>query len=312
MHHRSQKITYGAMMMAIFTTMLVGAFYIPLIGIMIMLFIPLPIILYRLRYDRSSTVFVIFAGTLLTLLIGGYPVVPFAIMFGLLGFLIAESLQLGKSKVYTFMASALFFIIIGMIFYVVAALLLDYNAVNELYRMLGEAREDLTAFFEASGMSQKLYEDVIETAFVFYRSAVPAMFIIGVFVFTYMMVIPNFEILKRLGHPVPRFAPFRTMKLPVILIFIYGLTIILPYITDMKPDSSLYLMYINATVILRVLLLLQGLSLLFYIMHRVKAHWVLTFFITLLVIPFSPIFTLLGILDIGMNVRSFIEKDNRK
>lgn len=312
MQHQSQKITYGAMMMAFFTIMLVGVFYMPLLGIVIMLFIPLPIILFRLRYDRSSTVFVIFAGTMLTLLIGGVPVIPFAVVFGLLGFLIAESLHWGKSKIYTFMASALFFIIIGVAFYVVGALLLDFNIVDELYTMLENTQRELTAFFEMAGMAPELYESVIETAFVFYRSAVPAMFILGVFTFTYMMVIPNFEVLRRLGHKVPRFAPFRTLKLPVILIFIYGLTIILPYMTDMKQDSSLYLMYINATVILRMLLLIQGLSLIFYIMHKMKAHWIFTFFTTLLALVFSPITTLLGILDIGMNVRSFIEKDTRK
>ncbi|WOV87549.1 DUF2232 domain-containing protein [Sporosarcina oncorhynchi] len=312
MQHQSQKITYGAMMMAFFTVLLVGAFYIPLLGIIIMLLIPLPIILYRLRYDRSSTVFVILAGTLLTLLIGGVPVIPFAFVFGLLGFLIAESLQLGKSKIYTFMASALFFIIIGMVFYVVGVFLFDFNIVNELFDILENTRAELITYFEAAGMAPQLYEGVIENAFVFYRSAVPAIFILGVFVFTYMMVIPNFEVLRRLGHNVPRFSPFRTLKLPVILIFVYGVTILLPYITDLKPESSLYLMYINATVILRTLLLIQGLSLIFYIMHRMKAHWVLTFFTTLLAIAFSPITTLLGILDIGMNVRSFIEKDNRK
>lgn len=312
MQDQSQKITYGAMMVAFFTILLAGSFFIPLIGVILMPFIPLPIIVYRLRYDRGSTVFVVIVGNLLPLLIGGLTLLPISALFGLLGFLIAESVLLGKSKLYTFMASGLFFIIIGMLFYVISAFFFEFNIVDELFHMMNETKKQFVASFEATGMQPKLYEGVVESAFLFYRSAIPAIFIISVFVFTFIMVIPNFELLRRLGHDVPKFPPFREMKLPVITIFIYGLLVLLPFMMDMEPGDSSYLLYINGTLILRTLLLLQGLALVYYVMHKMKLRWYVTFFSTVLALAFSPITTLLGIIDIGINIRALIGKDNLK
>lgn len=312
MQHHSQKLVFGAMMVALFTILLAGAFYIPLIGFVILPFIPLPIILYRLRYDRSSTIFVVFSGSLLTLLVGGLYVSPLAVLFGLLGFLIAESILFGKSKLYTFMASGIFFIAIGMLVYVIGAFFFNFNAVDLLFTSMDESKRQLLESFEATGMQPKLYESIVESAFVYYQSAIPAMFILSVYIFTFIIVIPNFEVLKRLGHDVPKFSPFREMKLPLITIFIYGLLIVLPFMMDMRPDSSAYLLYVNATILIRTLLALQGFALILYIMHTLKLPKVVTFFSVLLAFLFNPITTLLGILDIGMNIRALIGKDNLK
>lgn len=299
-------------MLALFTILLAGAFYIPFLGSIIMIFIPLPIILYRLRYDRSSTIIVAIAGTILSLIVGGILLVPFAVMFGVLGFLIAESVMLGKSKLYTFMASGLFFIGAGALIYLIAALFFEFNAIDSLMAMLKETETQFKASLESLGALPESYEKIVDEAFMMYRSAIPAVFILSVYVFTFIMVIPNFEVLRRLGHQVPAFPPFREMRLPVITIFIYGLIIILPWMMELKPESSAYLLYVNATIILRFLLLLQGLALIHYFMYKMKLPTVVTVFSTIFALLFSPITTLLGILDIGVNIRAWIGKDNLK
>jgi len=312
MQDQSRKITYGAMMLALFTILLAGTLYIPFLGSIIVIFIPLPIILYRLRYDRNSTIFVAVGGILLSLIVGGILTVPFAIMFVLLGFLIAESLLLGKSKLYIFMASGLFFIIIGALAYLIAALIFEINAVDSLMAMLKEAETQFKASLASMSALPESYEKIVEEAFTMYRSAIPAIFVLWVYLFAFIMVIPNFEVLRRLGYAVPAFPPFREMKLPVITIFIYGFIILLPYIMDLSPESSAYLLYVNATVILRVLLLLQGLSLIQYFIYKMKLPTVATVFATIFALLFSPITTLLGIFDIGVNIRAWIGKDNLK
>jgi uncharacterized protein YybS (DUF2232 family) len=312
MQDQSRKITYGAMMLALFTILLAGALYIPLLKSIILIFIPLPIILYRLRYDRNSTIFVAVGGILLSLIVGGILLVPFAVMFVLLGFLIAESVLFGKSKLYTFMASGLFFIVVGALVYLIGVLVFEINAIDSLMAMLKETEAQFKASLANLAALPESYEKIVEEAFTMYRSAIPALFILWVYLFAFIMIIPNFEILRRLGHPVPAFPPFREMKLPVITIFIYGLIILLPYITDMRPESSTYLLYVNATIILRVLLLLQGLALVQYFMYKMKLPTVATVFATIFALLFSPITTLLGILDIGVNIRAWIRKDNLK
>lgn len=312
MQDQSQKITYGAMMLALFTILLAGALYIPFLGSIIMLFIPLPIILYRLRYDRSSTILIAVAGIILSLIVGGILLVPFALIYSVLAFLIAESVLLGKSKLYTFMATGIFFIVTGALVYLIVALFFEINAIDSLMAMLKSAEAQFKASLESLGAVPEGYEAIVGEAFAMYRSAVPAMFILSVYVFTFIMVIPNFEMLRRLGHDVPKFPPFREMRLPVITIFIYGLIIILPWMMEMKPESSAYLLYVNATIILRFLLLLQGVALVHYFMYKMKLPSVVTVLSTIFALLFSPITTLLGILDIGVNIRAWIGKDNLK
>ncbi|WP_252504958.1 YybS family protein [Sporosarcina sp. Marseille-Q4943] len=312
MQDQSQKITYGAMMLALFTILLAGAAYVPFLGSIIMIFIPLPIILYRLRYDRSSTIFVVIGGSILSLIVGGILLMPFALMFGVLAFLVAESVLLGKSKLYTFMATGLFFIVTGALVYLIAAIVFEVNAIDSLMTMLKEAETQFKASLESLGALPGNYEMIVEEAFTMYRSAIPAMFILAVYGFTFIMVIPNFEMLRRLGHQVPTFPPFREMRLPVITIFIYGLIILLPWMMDLKPESSAYLLYVNATIILRFLLLLQGLALIHYFMYKMKVPAIVTVLSTIFALLFSPITTLLGILDIGVNIRAWIGKDNLK
>lgn len=312
MQDQSQKLTYGAMMIALFTIFLAGTVYIPILGSIMMIFIPLPIILYRLRYERSSTFFVIIAGSIFSLIVGGILLVPFALIFGLLGFIIAESVLLGKSKLYTFMATGLFLIVTGVLLYLIFALFFGINAIDSLMMMLKESETQFKASLENFGALPQSYDAIVEETFSMYRSGIPAGFILSVYILTFIMVIPNFEVLRRLGHQVPKFPPFREMKLPVITIFIYGLIILLPYMMDMKPESSAYLLYVNAMVILRVLLLLQGLALIHYFMHKMKMPAVVTVLSTIFALLFSPITTLLGILDIGVNIRAWIGKDNSK
>ena len=151
MQDQSQKITYGAMMLALFTIFLAGALYIPILGSIILLFIPLPIILYRLKFERSSTVFVVIAGSILSLIVGGIWLVPFALIFGILGFLIAESVLLGKSKLYTFMASGLFFIVTGVLLYLLFALFFGINAIDSLMTMMKESETQFKASLESLG-----------------------------------------------------------------------------------------------------------------------------------------------------------------
>ncbi|WP_339252682.1 DUF2232 domain-containing protein [Sporosarcina sp. FSL W8-0480] len=312
MQDHSKKIKYGAMMLASFILLLAGVFFIPFIGLLLMVFLPLPIILYRLREDRKTTYYVVLIAGVLSLLLGGPILLLFALVFGIIAFLIAEFLLLGKSKLYIFMATGLVMIFVGIVTYLILALFFDINIIDSLMAVLKESENQFKASLNEFGALPEGYENVVAEAFMLYRSSIPAVFILSVYAFAFIMVIPNFMVLRRLGHEVPKFPPFYQLKLPVITIFIYGLLIILPFVMNMTTDSSTYLLYINGTIILRVLLLLQGLSLVHYFMFRMKLPRIVTVLSIILALLFNPITILLGILDIGVNIRAWIRKDNSK
>ena len=146
----------------------------------------------------------------------------------------------------------------------------------------------------------------------FYETAIPSLFIIGVFSFAFVFVTFNLIAVKRLGHNVQNFPPFREMKLPLITVWYYLIILLAGFIFDIGQGTNMYLIYINASVILRFLFFLQGISLIHYFMNDKKLPKWLTVVSTVFALFLSPITILLGVLDTGLNVRAWIGKEKSK
>ncbi|WP_318616550.1 YybS family protein [Sporosarcina sp. YIM B06819] len=312
MQDNARKITYGAMMIALFAILLAVSLYAPLLGNVTMFFIPLPIILYRLRYDRTSSLLVTATGVMLSLLIGGILLVPFALIHGLLGFVVGETVKTGKTKLYSLMATGLTLLITGMMMYVAAVFAFNFNAIDELFKVIDEVRVQMSSFMGKVGGLPDNYNEMMDSQIEFYQTAIPSMFIISVFVLAFIYITLNLEVASRLGNAVPKFPPFREMKLPVMTVILYGVVLLLSLFVATEPGTNFYLISINATMILRFLFLLQGISLIHHYMHEMKLPKVVTVVATGFALLLSPITTMLGILDAGMNIRAWIRKDKVK
>ncbi|WP_342513861.1 YybS family protein [Sporosarcina sp. FSL K6-1522] len=312
MQDNVRKITYGAMMLALFAILLAVTLYAPLIGNVTMFFIPLPIILYRLSYDRMSSLLVIAMGLMLSLLVGGILLVPFAFIYGLLGFVIGDTVKTGKTKLYTFMATGLTLLVTMMVMYVVAVFVFSFNAIEELFKSVQEMQGQVSAMMHKMGGVPDNYDELMASQITYYQNAVPSLFIISVFVLAFIYMALNLEVVRRLGRKVPKFPPFREMKLPMMTVFLYGIVLLMSLFVKMEPGTNFYLLVINATMILRFLFLLQGISLIHHYMYEMKLPKVVTVIATIFALMLSPITTILGILDSGVNIRAWIGRNKTK
>ena len=309
MQDDARKITYGAMMIAMFAIVLAISVYIPIIGGMTMLFIPLPIILYRLRYERGLSVIVTLTGVLLSLLVGGIIIVPVALMFGLLGLVIGDTIRTGKSKLYTFMAAGLTLLISTVLMYAASVLLFGINIIEELIEGLEVTSEQLAELTSANSALSEAFTAQMEIMKTFYEVAVPSMFMITSFALAFVIVILNSLVAKRLGHNMPQFPPFRDMKLPTVLVWCYLAVLLIGLLGTPEQGSTLYLIYVNASVILRFLFLIQGLSLIHFYMNEKNSPKWLKVISTLMAFPLAQVTILLGVLDSGMNIRAWITRN---
>lgn len=278
-----------------------------------MFFIPLPIILYRLRYDRASSLLVTATGIMLSLLVGGGVIlVPFAFVLGLLGVVMGETVSLGKTKLYTLMATGLTLLITGTIMYVAAVFVFNFNVIDEFFITIDETRGQMTSLMETLGGLPDNYNELINSQIEFYQTTIPSLFIIAIFVLAFIYITLNLEVASRLGNKVPKFPPYREMKLPVMTVIVYGIVLLWSLFVPAEPGTNIDLIFINATMILRFLFLLQGISLVHHFIYKMKAPRVMTVVATIFALILSPITTMLGILDTGMNIRAWIGKDKLK
>lgn len=312
MQDRAGKITYGAMMIAMFVILLGITIYIPLVALLTIFVIPLPIMLYRLRFDRSSSILVLVGGILVSMLIGGLLALPFAIAFGAIGLVIGDTMSTEKTKLYTFMASGLTMLITLMLTYVATVFLIEVNIIEQLMVALRESQEQATAIMTKFGEVPENFEKQLADLMAFYEAAMPSVFILGSFSFAFIIVMVNTAIARRLGNKLPRFGSFREMKLPTPTVWVYLLIVLLPFLAKLEQGSMSELVYVNASVILRVLFFVQGISLVLYYMNYKKLPKWTTVIAVIVALILSPITILLGILDTGMNFRAWISRDKSK
>jgi len=297
------------MMIAMFAVLLAVSFYIPPLGALLLFFIPLPIILYRLRFDRISTLLVLTVGIIVSLLIGGITLVPLALAFGVLGFVIGDTMSQEKSKLYTFMASGLTFLVIIILTYVGSVLLLGINVIEELMNGLRETQEQMTSLMVKFGESPENFNKQMESMMTLYETSIPSTIIIAAFSFSFVVVLLNSMIVNRIGHNVPKFLPFREMRLPGITVWVFLLILVLPFLANVEQGTMLNLIYVNASVIFRALFVIQGISFIHYYLSENKLPKWITVVSTIIALIFSPATVLLGVLDSGMNIRAWLGKD---
>ena len=92
-----------------------------------------------------ASLLVLVTGIVISMLIGGIALAPYAFVFGILGFVIGHTIRLEKSRLYTFMASGLTLLIILVMMYMAAVLFFKVNFIDELMTGIQSAREEVAA-----------------------------------------------------------------------------------------------------------------------------------------------------------------------
>lgn len=307
MQSDARKLSEGAMMVALFAVIQLLTLYVPLVGVVTMFFSTLPIFIYRLRHDRRSTLMVVAVASVVGTLIGGVLAAPFAITFGLIGWVMGEAVALKKSKFYTVMASSTVFLIALVIIYVISIQLFNVNVVEQLQQLWSAQQDQMVKVLEQSGSLTKEMEQTLQNNFTHLMQIVPALFMLSVTIMAFIMVVVNFWVARRLRMNVPKFPRFSKMLLPVSTLFIYGVLLLLFIFEAFDPTSSAQVTLLNAMIIFQTLFFVQGLAFIKFMTehYKVAKGWTIVLFV--LAIFLASFTVLVGVFDVGLR-RAWIEK----
>lgn len=311
-NERTKQLTLGAMMIALFTILLAVSFYVPVLNIITTFFIVLPVAWYSAKFDRKAAILVTVISIGMAFFVGGLLALPLASIHAPLGFVIGDAIRRNKSKLYLLMASGMTFLISTVIQYVIAVTLFKINPIQEFITLLKASYEQTGEMMESLGALPTGYNKLVEETLFMFETVLPSIIIIAVFVSALIIILVNLPILKRLGIDVPKFPPFREMHLPKAILWYYLVVLVVTLFVELDKGTFAFMVFANALVVLRGLLFLQGISLLhFYIDDKKWPKWV-TIVATILAFPLQSITILLGVFDLGFNIRSFIKDMNRK
>ncbi|WP_203333362.1 YybS family protein [Planococcus beigongshangi] len=309
-NQRTRQITNGALMAALFTVLLAVSLYVPILNLVTVFFLPLPIAWYSAKYPWKPSLLVAAVAFLLTFMAGGVLALPVAFLYVPFGFMIGLSIYYGKSKLYMFMGSSIILLMSVMLQYLISILLLGINVIEEFFKAIRISFAENMDMLKRYGGTEEQIEQYNETAASLLGSlevTMPALIIIMIFATVWIHLLINLPLLKRLGIQVPKFPPFADMKLPKAVLWYYLIVLLISMLSDLERGTMMFLAVTNAMLILQMLLFLQGIAFYhFYIKVEGWPKWV-TAVVTVLAFPLQTFTIIVGIVDLGFNIRGWVK-----
>ncbi|EDX65832.1 conserved hypothetical protein [Bacillus cereus NVH0597-99] len=311
MMKNTKFITEGAVLLAIYAMLLLISMYVPILGAVVTFALPLPFILLTIRYKLSSA-FVIFTAALFITVIVSQPMnLVKTTMFGLIGIVLGYMYKKQKKPVEILMAGTLAYLIGIMLIYVASIKFFNIDLMKQMQNMFNESMTQSEKIVTAAGMpiskeQKELFvqmNDILQTVF-------PSILVMVSVFLSWITVIISGSALRKLKHDVIPWPKFKDIQLPKSIVWYYVIFILLSTFIKVEPTSYLHMVFSNLYVIFALLLVLQGLTFIAFLAHSkgfTKGVPIISFIACMFIPMLFPLVTILGIIDLGISLRSKIE-----
>mgnify|MGYP003480286796 FL=1 len=312
--NQTRKLAHGAMMIAIFTVLMAIVFYIPMANIIAAVIAPLPMIWYSANYDRRSSFLVAIIAVIVTFFIGGLLLIPASLIFAAAGVAIGDAIYNKKSKVFMFISTSIVLLVTFAIQYVISLRLFEVDFIRDSMELMK------TSYIESIKMTEKLtgqatpkeVMDNMNNMLNTLEMTLPASITLAMLFVSFIIITVNLPILKRLKVDVPKFAKFSELRLPRSVLWYYLIALSINLFVQPEPNSSLAIIMLNVSMILWILLTLQGISFIHFAIDAFGYPKFIKVLSTIVAIPLYSFVILIGIIDLGFNARDYIREKSQK
>lgn len=304
-------ITEGAALLAIYAILLLISMYVPILGAVVTFALPLPFILLTVRH-KLSNVLVIFVAALFITVVVSQPISLIkTVMFGLIGVVLGCMYKKGKKPVEILIAGTLAYLIGIMLIYVGSIKFFNIDLMKQMQNMFNESMAKSEKIVSAAGMpiskEQKellgQFNDMLQTLF-------PSLLVMVSLCFSWITVMISGSVLRKLKYDITAWPKFKDIQLPKSIVWYYIIFILLSTFIKVEPTSYLHMVFSNLYVIFAMLLVFQGLTFIAFVAHRkgfTKGVPIISFIVCMFIPMLFPLVTILGIIDLGISLRSKME-----
>lgn len=310
--NQTKFITSGIMMIALFTILMAFSLYVPFVGFLTLSIVSIPIAWYSSKFERKHAIAVTAISVAISYIIAGVVGVVFSLLLVVLGFIIGDSIRNEKSKLFMLMASIISWLITITGLYIISILVLNINVLEKLLESVKIYYEQTGNIMSAVGQLPEGYNEMVASSLLAIQASMPFYYIAFVALSVFVILTINLFLLKKLKVPVPKFSKFMNFRLPKAVLWYYLIVSIFSLFVSFDVGTFGYVAIVNAMLILRLLLFLQGVSFIhyyFYIQGWPKWAAVLA---TLLSAPLFTFTVILGVFDLGFKLRKFLEDRYKK
>jgi uncharacterized protein YybS (DUF2232 family) len=311
---KTKVLTESAVILALYIVLLLITLYIPLLGSITIFMLALPFAVFSARRGLKSSIYLFIAALILTVLFGSIFTLPTTLLFGSSGVVIGYLYKLKKSRFEILAFGSITVIFNLLIMYGIMTTLMDIKPIEEGKKAMQGSMEMMENMMK--GMGQALTPEQltqIEQMMELSMLLIPAIIVLAGVIFAFITQLIAAPILKRLGLEIDKWPPFRELQLPKSLLWYYLLSMIFMMV-PMDKNSIWFMAIFNLFNILQLFMVLQGLSFVFFFGHKKNiSRGILTVVIVLtFLLPFLLyIVRLIGIIDLGFNLRKRFENTDR-
>ncbi|PDZ67172.1 YybS family protein [Bacillus thuringiensis] len=307
---QTKFITEGAALLAIYAILLLISMYVPILGTVVTFALPLPFILLTIRY-KLSNVLVIFVVALFVTVIVSQPMnLVKTIMFGLIGIVLGYTYKTRKKSVEILIAGTLAYLIGFVLIYVASIKFFNIDIMKQMQSMFSESMVQSEKIVSAIGMPiSKEQKELLTQMNDILQLLFPSILVLVSVCFSWITVIISGNVLKKLKHDIIPWPKFKDLQLPKSIVWYYVIFILLATFIKVDPTSYLHMVFSNLYVIFALLLVLQGLTFISFLAYRkgfTKGVPIISFIVCMFIPMLFPLVTILGIIDLGISLRSKI------
>lgn len=307
----AHKLTEGALFLAIFAVLLLITIYIPVLGVVVNLFIPLPFIMFSAKNDRKSSLVLLLGAIFISFIVGTVLAIPLALSYGLTGIVIGDFIREKKSRVAGFIAGSMTFLMTLVIQYVISVVFLEMDIIQETMQIFEQSISQAMNMLEAFGQApDPQMVEQFETSVEMLKVLVPSIFVMLSFTTVFIIELLSFPIAKRFGIAVPKWKSFQELRLPKSLLWYYLLVLIISILLNPEQGTFLYTATMNLSFILQLFMVLQGLSFIYYLSYVKEMPKIIPILVTVFTFIFPIVLyivRILGIIDLGFDLRKRLE-----
>lgn len=313
--NKVRQLTFGAVTAVLFAVLMLLS-NVPLLLIITTWFVPLPIAIYASKFDLKNSIIVSIVGVLLVLLTAGILSAFMAIFFAIIGMTLSVNVKKNRSKIETLLAvsTASILMIAATIYgYILftGVNIVDY-AIKFSKETINEQVEVSNKLAESLGQKPAMTQEQADLALKSITETLPASVILSAFGLGLLIIVLNFPLMKRFGIPVQKFNALKDLRLPKILLFAYFIVIGLKLFIQPEDSTYMYSIIVNASLILSVLFFIQGVSFIHFMVARSNLPKPVAWIATILAFPLNSFVLLLGIIDLGIELRTLLGDKPKK
>ncbi|MDA1773784.1 YybS family protein [Bacillus cereus] len=307
---QTKFITEGAALLAIYAILLLISMYVPILGTVVTFALPLPFILLTIRHKLSNVLVVFVAALFVTIIVSQPMNLVKTIMFGLIGIVLGYMYKTRKKPVEILIAGTLAYLIGFVLIYVASIKFFNIDIMKQMQSMFSESMVQSEKIVSAIGMPiSKGQKELLTQMNDILQSLFPSILVLVSVCFSWITVIISGSVLKKLKHDIIPWPKFKDIQLPKSIVWYYVIFILLATFIKVEPTSYLHMVFSNLYVIFALLLVLQGLTFISFLAYRkgfTKGVPIISFIVCMFIPMLFPLVTILGIIDLGISLRSKI------